>query len=143
MNSKTIIAAVVGAIASFLLGWVVWGMLLMDYFKSNTVQYEGMMLGENEMKLWAIFISNLASSWLFAWLFSRMNIKTLAGGFQTGAIINFIWALSIDMMFYSMMNWYANSTIIVVDVIVNAIFGGIIGAIIALVLGKGEKVATA
>src|SRR6188768_3837416 len=114
MNSKTIIAAVVGAIASFLLGWLVWGILLMDYFKTNTVQYEGMMLPDNEMKIWAIFISNLASSGLFAWLFSKMNITTLAGGFQTGAIINLVWALSIDMMFYSMMNWYANTTIIVV-----------------------------
>jgi len=143
MNSKTIIAAVVGAIASFLLGWVVYGMLLVDYFKSNTVQYEGMMLPEGEMKLWAIFISNLASSWLFAWLFSRMNVRTFAGGFQTGAIINFVWALAIDMMFYSMMNWFANSTIIVVDVIVNAIFGGIIGGIIAMMLGRTEKTATA
>jgi len=143
MNSKTIIAAVVGAIASFLLGWVVYGMLLVDYFKSNTVQYEGMMLPDGEMKLWAIFISNLASSWLFAWLFSRMNVRTFAGGFQTGAIINFVWALAIDMMFYSMMNWFANSTIIVVDVIVNAIFGGIIGGIIAMMLGRTEKTATA
>ena len=143
MNSKTIIAAVVGAIASFLLGWLVWGILLMDYYKTNTVQYEGMMLPDNEMKLWAIFISNLASSGLFAWLFNRMNITTLAGGFQTGAIINLVWALSIDMMFYSMMNWYANTTIIVVDVIVNAIFGGIIGSIIAVMLGRGTRVATA
>ena len=116
-------------------------MLLMDYFHANTIQYEGMMLPETEMKLWAIFISNLSGSFMFAWLFSRMNIKTLAAGAQAGAIINIFIAISIDMMFYSMMNWYANTTIIVVDIIVNAVFGAMIGSIIALMLGRGEKAA--
>ena len=139
MNTKTIIAALVGAVASFLLGWVIWGMLLMDYFQANTIQYEGMMLPETEMKLWAIFVSNLAGGFLFAWLFSRMNIKTLAAGAQAGAIINLCIAISIDMMFYSMMNWYANATIIVVDILVNAFFGAVIGGIIAMMLGRGEK----
>ncbi len=141
MNTKTIIAALVGAVASFLLGWVIWGMLLMDYFTANTIQYPGLMLPETETKLWAIFISNLSGSFMFAWLFSRMNVKTLAAGAQTGAIINIFIAISIDMMFYSMMNWYANTTIIVVDILVNAFFGAVIGGVIALMLGRGEKAA--
>ena len=141
MNTKTIIAAVVGAIASFLLGWVIWGMLLMDYFQKNTIQYEGMMLPESEMKLWAIFISNLAGGFMYAWLFSRMNIRTFAGGAQAGAIIGALMALSIDMMFYSMMNWYANTTIIVVDILVNGFFGLVIGGIIGMMLGRGDKAA--
>jgi len=139
MNTKTIIAAVVGAIASFFLGWVIWGMLLMDYFKTNTVQYEGMMLPDTEMKLWAIFVSNLCSSFLFAWLFSRMNVRTLADGAKTGAIINILLAASIVMMYHSMMNWYSNATIMIVDVLVNGFFGAVIGGIIALMLGRGEK----
>lgn len=137
MNTKIIIAAVVGSIAAFLLGWVIWGMLLMNYFEANTVQYEGLMLPESDMRLWAIYISNLANAFLFAWLFDKMNINTLMGGLQTGAIINALFAVSIDMMFYSMMNWYIGTTIIIVDVIVNAVFGAVIGAIIALMLGRG------
>jgi hypothetical protein len=141
MNSKTIIAAVVGAIAAFLLGWLVWGMLLMDYYAKNTTQYEGLMLPESEMKLWAIFISNLAGSTMTAWVFSKMNLRSFGGGFQAGLIIYALIAISFDFMFYSMMNWYANSTVIVVDILVNAVFGGIIGGIIAMMLGRGSSTA--
>jgi hypothetical protein len=42
-----------------------------------------------------------------------------------------------------MMNWYANSTVIVVDILVNAVFGGIIGGIIAMMLGRGSSTAAA
>lgn len=143
MNTKTIIAALVGAIASFLLGWVVYGMLLMEYYKTGTIQYEGLMLPDSEFKLWAIFVSNLASSFLFAWAFTKMNIRSFAGGAQAGAIINLLFGISMDMMFYSMMNWYANTTVIVVDVLIGTAFGAIIGGIIGMMLGRGEKTATA
>lgn len=143
MNTKTIIAAVVGSVAAFLLGWVIWGMLLMDYFEANTVQYEGLMLPESDMRLWAIYISNLANAFLFAWLFDKMKITTLMGGVQTGAIIGALYAISIDMMFFSMMNWYIGTTVIIVDILVNAAFSGIIGGIIAMMLGRGGAKAAA
>lgn len=134
MNTKTIVAVIVGAIASFLLGWVIWGILLMDFFEANTIQYEGMMY--DEPKLWAIFISNLASSALLGWILAKTNTTGFGGGFMTGLIIFCLNSISIDMMFYSMMNWYSNFTVIIVDTIVNSLFGGVIGGIIALVRGK-------
>jgi hypothetical protein len=143
MNTKIIIAAVAGSVAAFLLGWVVWGMLLMDYYDANTIKYEGLMLPENEMRLWAIYISNLAGTVMMAWLFDKMNVSTLSSGVQAGAIIYFLVALSFDMIFYSMMNWFNGTTIIFVDIIVNAIFGGIIGGIVAMLLGMGNKKAAA
>src|SRR6188768_4300168 len=129
MSTRTILAAVVGSIAAFLLGYVIWGVLLMDYFDSSTIHYEGLMLPETEMKLWAIYIANLASAFLFAWLFTRMGISTPIGGAQAGAIINALFALSMDMMFYSMMNWYKSASVIAVDILVNTVYGAIIGAI--------------
>src|SRR6187431_1281776 len=112
MSTKTILAAVVESIAALLLGYVIWGVLLMDYFKSSTIPYEGLMLPDTEMKLWAIYISNLASSFLYAWSFTRMGINTPIGGAQAGAVINALFALSMDMMFYSMMNWFKSVSVI-------------------------------
>jgi hypothetical protein len=141
MNTKTIIAALVGAVVAFLLGWLVWGILLMDYFRENTYQYEGLMVAEEEFKLWAIFIHNLCNAFLLAWVFTRSNVRTLAGGFQNGAIINFLVSLGFAMMFYSMMNWYKGPAVIAVNVIVNTIFGGVVGAVIAMILGRETKTA--
>ena len=38
MNARVLLAALGGAVSNFLVGWVVYGMLLMDYMKANTVQ---------------------------------------------------------------------------------------------------------
>lgn len=134
MNTKTLIAAVAGAIVSFLMGWVVWGMLLMKYYESNYIHYDGLML---EMpKLWAIFAAQLANGILFAWLFSKMNITNFGAGFINGMIITFLVVLGFDLYMYSNMNLFANNTIIIVDVVVNTLFGGVVGGIIALILGK-------
>jgi len=142
MNSKTIIAAITGSVASFFLGWLVWGYLLLNYYKSNTVQYEGLMLADEEMKLWAIYIAQLASAFLFAWLFQRMNISTLVEGAIAGATINALLALTMGMMYLSMMNWYKSPSVIAVDIAVNAIFGAIIGGVIGAMLGLGKKPST-
>lgn len=140
MNTKIIIAAVVGAIAAFLLGWIIWGVLLMDYFVSNTIQYEGLMI--NPPILWAIFLSGLAVSVLLAFLFEKMNIFSIADGFKYGVIVYFCFAFSISMFFYASMNWYNGITVIVVDVLVNTIYGGLIGAVIAAMLGRGQSKVT-
>lgn len=136
MNAKTIIAAVVGAIAAFLLGWIIWGMLLMDYFIANMVNYEGLMI--NPPILWAIFLSGLATSFLLAYLFEKMNVHTLADGFKNGLIIYFFIALSMALYFYASMNWYSGKVVMIVDVVVNSIYGGLIGMVIALMLGRGK-----
>jgi hypothetical protein len=135
MNSKTLVAIAVGAVASFLLGWLVWGILLMDYYQANTITYDGMML--EKPILWAIFISNIAGATTLGWLFQRMNVTTFGDGFKTGAILWFLYAASINLMFYAMMNWYANTSVMFVDMIVNGVFGGVIGGIMGMMMGRG------
>ncbi len=141
MNTKTIIAAVVGAVAAFLLGWLIWGVLLMDYFTENIMQYEGLMKEPPMIPL--IFVANLANGFLFAWIFNRMNIHTLYAGFQAGAIIGFLLELHDIVMDYAFLNWFENATVIAVELVVTAVFAGIIGAVIAWLLGRGTKTAYA
>ena len=141
MDSKTIIAAVVGAVASFLLGWLIWGIVLMNYFQQNIVQYPGLMLGETEFKIWAIFISNLAGCFMLAWVLNRMNARSFGSGATAGAIIYTLYSISMAMMFYSMMNWYSNSTVMIVEILVNTFFGVVIGGIIGMMLGRGKAAA--
>jgi len=137
MNSKTIVAAVVGSVAAFLLGWLIWGMLLMDYFTENTYQYEGLMI--NPPILWAIFIANLATSLLMALLFQNMNVNSFAAGMRWGATINFFLGLSMVMYYYSMMNWYKGGSVMAVDLIVNVVFGAVVGGVVGAMLGRGNK----
>ena len=89
MNTKVLLAGLAGAIAAFLLGWVLFGMFLMGYYEAHMIHYEGLMKGEGEMNLGLIFLSNLAFSMMLAYVADRMGVNDLMGGLMAGAIIGF------------------------------------------------------
>jgi hypothetical protein len=120
---------------------VVWGLLLGDYYAANTVEYPGLSI--DPPRLWAIFVSNLAGCLMLSWLFSSLGVNNFASGFQRAAIIFFLFSLSIDMMWYALMNFFSNYTIIIVDVIVSTLVWAIVGGVIAIMLGRSRAPAPA
>jgi hypothetical protein len=141
MNMKVLVAALAGAVAAFLLGWVIFGMALTGYYEANMNHYEGLMKGEGEMNLVVMFISNLMFSLFLAYAANRMGVSDLMGGLVAGAIMGFLIYLSVNLSFLSMTNMFANNTAVVVDALANAVWAGGTGAVIGLVLGRGKKAA--
>ena len=138
MNTKTILAALAGSVVSFLGGWVIFGMLLMDFYTANTTKYDGLMK-EPMPDLLFIFLSGLALSSLVAYIYSKWaNIKTFGAGFTNGLIIYFLYACAYDLNVYGFMN-LQSLTLTLSDIIAQTIFGGLVGGIIGLVLGMGKK----
>ncbi len=137
MNSKIIVATIAGGVAYFLLGWLIYGILLMDFYTANTIQYAG--LWKEMPNLLLMFLSNLLGAFLLAFIFHRWaGISTFSGGLTGGLILGLILALMWDLYFLSSMNLYS-VTLVVVDVIVSTIFTGIIGGLIGWILGFGKK----
>lgn len=141
MYTKILLATLLGGVVMFLLGWLVFGILLMDYYTANTTHYDGLM---KEMpNLGLIFLANLLMAFLYAFIFQRWaGIRTFVGGLNGGMIIGLLFTLIMDLMFISGMNLYPAS-LIVVDVIVNTIMAGIVGGVIGWFLGTGKKQAAA
>lgn len=137
MNTKLFIAAIAGGVLYFLLGWIVYGILLMDFYAENTIVYAGLM---KEMpNLILMFLSNLFMAFLITWIFQKWaNIRTVSHGFSAGFLIGLLYSLSIDLMFYSTMNLY-NETVLIVDIIVNAVLIALVGACIGWILGLDKK----
>ena len=139
MNTKVIIAAIVGSVASFLLGWLVYGTLLMDFFKAHTIVYDGLMI--EPPRLWAIFLSGLAWSFMLAYVFDKWaNTRSFGQGLTNGMIIMFPIVLGMDLSFCAFMNLY-DTTLLCTDIVVSTIFYGVIAGIIAMTLGSGKKAA--
>lgn len=137
MNSKLIIATIAGGVAYFLLGWLIYGILLMDFYMANTIQYPG--LWKEMPNLWLMFISNLLGAFLLAFIFHTWaGIKTFLGGLTGGLILGLILSLMWDLYFLSSMNLYSVS-LVVADVLVGTLFTGIIGGLIGWILGFGKK----
>jgi hypothetical protein len=133
---KTVLASLAGALTGFIYGWVVYGMLLMDYMQSNMTQYDGLMKEESVAQILGYFVSNFASALLLTLVFSRWaNISTPMAGLKTGALFGVLIAVGIDVMFMTSMNLYTTPSL-VVDIIVGTGMWAATGAVSALVLGK-------
>jgi hypothetical protein len=138
MNTKTLLATVAGAVFNFLGGWVVFGMLLMNFYKSNAKTYEGLSKGEMPDLIF-IFISGIFSAYLVTYVVRKAGQGfSFATGFKHGLAVYFCMAAWANLAIYAFYN-LNNVTLTLTDIFVQAIFGGVNGGIIALVLGSGKK----
>lgn len=138
MNMKIIRGTLFGGIAYFLMGWLVWGILLMDFYTANFNQCSSR--PEMEMIWWAMIVSNLTFALLLTLILKWSGARGIVDGLKTGAIFGFLYSLSLDLGFYSMTTMFNNFTAIIVDVIVNTLVMAVIGLVIVLLWGK-EKTA--
>ncbi len=126
-----------GGVAGFLLGWLVWGTLLMNTLREVNPQIEG--LEKMPPNLVLIFIGNLVWSLLYALIYSRWaQISTFKAGLIAGAWITGLMALSLDLMFLATTNMISVNGA-VIDVIANIAVGALTGGIIGWVLGYGNR----
>lgn len=133
MNNRVLLAALAGGIASFLLGWLVWGILLMDLTRDLNPQIEG--FEKNPPDLLLIFLSCLASGVFFALIYSRWaNISTFKTGAIAGAWMSGLLGLSYDLMFLAMTNMMSPAGM-AVDVVANIVVGALVGGVIGWTLG--------
>lgn len=139
MNTKVLLAALAGAVTSFLSGWVIWGMALKSFMESNTAEACAGCSRGDDMVMWAIFIGCFAWALLLAMLFSRWaGISTFKSGAMAGIWIAFLIALGMDFFMYAgTYMWNMNAAI--VDIIANAAQGALVGGVVGWVLGYGEK----
>ena len=138
MNMKIIRGTLFGGIAYFLMGWLVWGILLMDFYTANFNQSTNR--AEMEMIWWAMIVSNLTMALLLTLFLKWSGAKVIVDGLKTGAIFGFLFSLSLNLSFYSMTTMFNNFTAIIVDVIVNTLVMAVIGIVIVLLWGKEKTV---
>lgn len=135
MNIRVLVATLVGGLAMFLLGWLIFGILLMDFFKAHTLNYSGLM--KETPNFVGLIVFNLAFAWLFAFIFDYWaKIRTFVAGLKGGALIMLPITVGIDFQYLAFMNLYTGYVPIIVDIVVATILGAIVGGVIGFVLGK-------
>lgn len=139
MNTKVLLAAVAGAIATFLSGWLIYGMLLKGYFDSSLTEGARSISRGDHPIIWAIFLGGFAWALLLAMIFDRWaNIRTWQGGGMAGAWIGFLIAIGANLFSYAQADW-ASMNALLLDACVNIVQGAISGAVSGFVLGYGNK----
>lgn len=138
MNTKVLLAALAGAVVTFLTGWLLYGVALKGFFDAQVVESAKSVMRE-QPDLLHIFLGCLAWSLLFALLYSRWaGISTLKSGAIAGAWIGFLIALGADLFSFAGMH-VTTIAAVIVDPIVNAVQSAIAGGVIGVVLGYDGK----
>lgn len=135
-SNKILIGGLIGGVTSFLLGWIIYGVLLKD---AMTSPIAGLMKPETEMVWWAMIGSCLAQGYLLSYVFGKWaNITTLVGGATAGATLGLLIALSYDLGFYAMSNMFTMGTM-VMDVAMSTVMNAAVGAVVGWWLGRNQE----
>lgn len=135
-TNKILLAGLLGGVAAFLLGWLVWGIVLAKFMAANAGSATGVMRAESDMVWWALILGNLANGFLLAVIYGRWaNISTFATGAKAGAVIGLLIALSYDMIMLGTSNIMTLNGA-VVDILASAVVTGIVGGVVGWFLGR-------
>lgn len=133
MNTKTMIAGILAGVTYFLLGWLIYGVLLKDSMGDMAA---GVMRAPEEMVWWALVVGNMGYGFALAYILgSWSGVTTFMGGLKAGATVAFLLSLGYNLIFF------ATATIMTLngafmEVAIGTIMGGIAGGVIGWWLGR-------
>ncbi|MBP6558070.1 MAG: hypothetical protein KAX93_04300 [Flavobacterium sp.] len=127
MNVKNfIVGGIVGGVTDFLLGWLVYGLLLNDASDPN--------VGKENLGI--IFGGCLCFGLLLSFVFSQgEGITTWMAGMKMGGVIAMFMSLWYGF-FEKMYSETVDLKMMAMSAVVSLILGGIVGATVAIVNGK-------
>src|SRR3954466_16240633 len=122
MNTRILTASVCGGAALFLLGFVMYDLILGTYMKSQMVQYPG--LFKESPNFVTLIIANIVWALLVTLVVDRWAaVSTFLGGFIGGMMVTFFMGLYFDLMNVSFMHLFNSFTPVAVDIIAFPIVG--------------------
>ncbi|GJM30648.1 MAG: hypothetical protein DHS20C17_32830 [Cyclobacteriaceae bacterium] len=132
-TKKFITGTLVGGITFFILGFLIYAVLLEGFFAANAGSATGVDKTEH-MVWWSLVLGNLSAAALLSYIFLKWaHISTFKSGLSAGAVIGLFINLSWDMTMFATSN-LMSLTGALVDVvawtIAFAIAGGVIGAVL-------------
>lgn len=135
-TNRILLAAIVGGIVFFLLGFLVYGVLLIKFFADNQGTAQGVM--KDPPTMWALAIGNLAWGFLLAIVFGRWaGIKTFSTGARAGIVIGALMAATYNFNSLGTTN-ITTLNAVLVDIVVFALMNALIGGVVGWMLGRGK-----
>ena len=139
-TNKFIVGGIIGGVAYFLLGWLVYGMLLMDFMTANAGTATGVMKAESDMVWWALIVGNLFSGLALSYVLNKAGASGAAAGASVGAVFGLLICAAFDFTYFGTTNLYTMKGMLV-DIAVSTVMSAVVGGIIGWYSGMGKKAA--
>jgi hypothetical protein len=132
---RIVLATLAGAVTSFLLGFLIYGMALADFFAANVGSATGVI--KDPPDLLYIGLGQIPLALLLTLAIDRWggDSRSMVGGAKVGALFGLLIALGFDLTMYGATN-VSNLTATLVDPIVSCGLVAFTGAAIGMVLGR-------
>ena len=130
------LATLAGGVTLFVLGYLIYGIALADFFTSNSGSATG--VGRVEPVYWALGLGQLVFGAILAlvinkWVQASSTIGALKAGATIGGSAGFLMALAFDLTIYGTTN-ISNVLVTVVDPFLALVQMGVAGAIIGVIV---------
>jgi Protein of unknown function (DUF1761) len=137
---KILLAALVGTIVYFGIGWLVFEGLLGKYMSENTTQIVGFKKTEEESSMLMLLVSCAAYALLLAIIMGQWaHVETFKDGVLLGATIGILVATMTNSYWFSTTNFFNSITPVLADIAAAGLTVGIMGGAIAWFLGYAAK----
>jgi len=133
-TQKFVLATVAGGVTLFVLGGILYGWLLMDFFMANSGTATGAMKETPDwfhLVLGELMFATLLTTVLGKWA----RVSSAGQGLTVGATFGFLLSLAMGLTFIGTMN-ITTPTAAMVDVIVGTVRTGVAGAVIGAIIGR-------
>ncbi len=129
--TKFTLSTLIGGIAYFLLGWLVYGILFQDALAIAPEFAEKVQYPDEHIKISLMFASCIVWAALFTFIFMRWaNISTFVGGLKAGALLGTLITLSSLLGLAAQFKIWSLASIpmeLVANIICSALMAGLIG----------------
>ncbi len=124
---KCVTASVAGGLVYFVLGWIIYGMLIPP--DPNAAA---------EPALWAIALGSLFLGAVLALVLSWRGTTGAGDAFKASAGFGVLLGLAVGFSLMGMMEAEPNTWIVLRDAVIGALMYGVVGIVVAQLLGGGE-----
>ncbi len=143
MLTRVIAATVAGGIVFYVVGFVLFAMILDPMLKPYMNQFPGLMK-EPMPDLIFLPLWNLSMAFLFAVVFEKWaGIRTFVGGLKGGFLLMIIVSLIIDLNLIAFMNVYKGPVgpiiVIAASIFIGTLAAGVVGAVLGLMNKNAES----
>lgn len=137
MIKKLVITTLIGTLAYFAFGWLIFDFLLGNYTNLHTTQLPGFKKTDEQFSSALLVLSCAAYAALLSFvLVYLLNIKELTRATFIGSVTGVLVAIMTDSYWYATSNFFLNVMVVVFDVLAAGLTVGFMGLVIALINKK-------